>query len=180
MTQVSSSRNGALWGPVLMLLASLMLAGSNIPQSLLPTPTQYGGFGMASTILIGQNWGRKDVEGARLVFGTATGSFLIVSVADSGGRGSLQRRDPVRRHVGRREQLAGRDSLYHVVHDPPAAEEVVATPALELESGTGQRALDKTVDPVELRIEGHDHEGVAEREMVLFAGEEIVRIHCGI
>jgi len=32
-----------------MLLASLALAGSNIPQSLLPTPTQYGGFGMAST-----------------------------------------------------------------------------------------------------------------------------------
>jgi drug/metabolite transporter (DMT)-like permease len=32
-----------------MILASLALAGSNIPQSLLPTPTQYGGFGMAST-----------------------------------------------------------------------------------------------------------------------------------
>ncbi len=50
MSQLSSvSRNGALLGPVLMLLASLALAGSNIPQSLLPTPTQYGGFGMAST-----------------------------------------------------------------------------------------------------------------------------------
>ena len=31
------------------------------------------GFGMASTILIGQAWGRKDVDGARRVFGTATG-----------------------------------------------------------------------------------------------------------
>lgn len=51
MSQLSSSSspNGAVWGPVLMLLASLTLAGSNIPQSLLPTPAQYGGFGMAST-----------------------------------------------------------------------------------------------------------------------------------
>ena len=50
MSQLSStSRNGLVWGPILMLLASLALAGSNIPQSLLPTPEQYGGFGMAST-----------------------------------------------------------------------------------------------------------------------------------
>jgi S-adenosylmethionine uptake transporter len=50
MSQLSStSRNGLVWGPILMLLASLALAGSNIPQSLLPTPQQYGGFGMAST-----------------------------------------------------------------------------------------------------------------------------------
>src|SRR5918911_1883098 len=38
------------------------------------------GFGMASTILIGQSWGRKDVEGARRVFGTAGGSFLLVTI----------------------------------------------------------------------------------------------------
>ena len=31
------------------------------------------GFGMASTILIGQAFGRKDVDGARRVFGTAIG-----------------------------------------------------------------------------------------------------------
>src|SRR3569833_1757388 len=50
MSQLSSTtRSGAGWGPILMLLASLALAGSNIPQSLLPTPAQYGGFGMAST-----------------------------------------------------------------------------------------------------------------------------------
>lgn len=50
MSQLSStSRTGLVWGPILMLLASLALAGSNIPQSLLPTPEQYGGFGMAST-----------------------------------------------------------------------------------------------------------------------------------
>jgi S-adenosylmethionine uptake transporter len=50
MSQISSpSRNGAVLGPILMLLASLALAGSNLPQSLLPTPPQYGGYGMAST-----------------------------------------------------------------------------------------------------------------------------------
>lgn len=38
------------------------------------------GFGMASTILIGQAWGRKDVDQARKVFGTAGGSFLMVTI----------------------------------------------------------------------------------------------------
>jgi len=38
------------------------------------------GFGMASTILIGQAWGRKDVEAARRVFGTATGGFAVIAV----------------------------------------------------------------------------------------------------
>src|SRR6058998_1134177 len=38
------------------------------------------GFGMASTILIGQAWGRKDVDGARRVFGTASGGFAVVTV----------------------------------------------------------------------------------------------------
>ena len=50
MSQLSSiSRNSVVTGAVLMLPASVALAGSNIPQSLLPTPVQYGGFGMAST-----------------------------------------------------------------------------------------------------------------------------------
>jgi len=39
------------------------------------------GFGMASTILIGQAWGRRDVDNARHVFGTAMGGFLLVSIA---------------------------------------------------------------------------------------------------
>src|SRR3954452_1152557 len=38
------------------------------------------GFGMASTILIGQAWGRRDVDDARRVFGTATGGFAVVTV----------------------------------------------------------------------------------------------------
>src|SRR3954447_4905925 len=38
------------------------------------------GFGMASTILIGQAWGRKDVDGARKIFGTAGGSFALITI----------------------------------------------------------------------------------------------------
>ena len=38
------------------------------------------GFGMASTILIGQAWGRKDVDGARKIFGTMSGVFALIAV----------------------------------------------------------------------------------------------------
>jgi putative MATE family efflux protein len=38
------------------------------------------GFGMASTILIGQAWGRKDVDEARRVFGTTSGSFAVITI----------------------------------------------------------------------------------------------------
>ena len=38
------------------------------------------GFGMASTILVGQAWGRKDIDQARRVFGTAGGSFLLITI----------------------------------------------------------------------------------------------------
>lgn len=50
MSQLSSSSlQRPMLGALLMLCASLALAGTNIPQSLLPTPPEYGGFGMAST-----------------------------------------------------------------------------------------------------------------------------------
>lgn len=39
------------------------------------------GFGMASTILIGQNMGRRDVDAVRRVLGTSLGLFTMVSVA---------------------------------------------------------------------------------------------------
>ena len=38
------------------------------------------GFGMAATILVGQAWGRKDIDQARRVFGTAGGSFLLITI----------------------------------------------------------------------------------------------------
>src|SRR3954464_1336653 len=39
------------------------------------------GFGMAATILIGQAFGRRDIDAARRVLGTAIGSFVFVSFA---------------------------------------------------------------------------------------------------
>lgn len=38
------------------------------------------GFGMAATILIGQSWGRGDVDGARRAFGTALGLVFAISL----------------------------------------------------------------------------------------------------
>lgn len=50
MSQISSTamRNAAV-GAAFMLAASLAFAGANVLQSVLPTPLEYGGFGMAST-----------------------------------------------------------------------------------------------------------------------------------
>ena len=38
------------------------------------------GFSMATSILVGQAWGRGDVDGARRAIGTATGFFILVSM----------------------------------------------------------------------------------------------------
>src|SRR6476620_11399174 len=38
------------------------------------------GFGMAATVLIGQAFGRKDIDGARRVVGTTMGFFFFVSI----------------------------------------------------------------------------------------------------
>src|SRR4051794_21577068 len=38
------------------------------------------GFGMAATILVGQAFGRKDIEQARRVVGTTAGGFLLITV----------------------------------------------------------------------------------------------------
>jgi len=38
------------------------------------------GFGMAATVLIGQAFGRRDIDGARRVVGTAIGFLLLVSI----------------------------------------------------------------------------------------------------
>src|ERR1700761_407404 len=37
------------------------------------------GFGLAATILVGQNMGKRDIEAARRAMGTAVGLFVIVS-----------------------------------------------------------------------------------------------------
>lgn len=50
MNHVSSStKSSAAAGATFMLVAALAFAGTNVLQSVLPTPVEYGGFGMAST-----------------------------------------------------------------------------------------------------------------------------------
>ena len=50
MNQVSSApRTSAATGAFFMIAASLAFAGSNLLQSALPTPVEYGGYGMSST-----------------------------------------------------------------------------------------------------------------------------------
>lgn len=50
MNQISSSSHvGATSGAVFMLCASLAFAGANTLQAVLPTPAEYGGYGMSST-----------------------------------------------------------------------------------------------------------------------------------
>ena len=48
MNQVSSAQH-ATTGALLMIAASVAFAGSNVLQTILPTPADYGGFGMSST-----------------------------------------------------------------------------------------------------------------------------------
>jgi drug/metabolite transporter (DMT)-like permease len=49
MNHVSSSTNPAATGAAFMLVAAVAFAGTNVLQSVLPTPVEYGGYGMAST-----------------------------------------------------------------------------------------------------------------------------------
>lgn len=50
MSQISSaSANAATLGAIFMVTASVAFAGTNVLQSVLPTPLEYGGYGMNST-----------------------------------------------------------------------------------------------------------------------------------
>lgn len=50
MNQVSSATpNAAVTGAILMITAAVAFAGANVLQSVLPTPVDYGGYGMSST-----------------------------------------------------------------------------------------------------------------------------------
>src|SRR3954454_16329305 len=81
-SSILQSLNGtinAIWvGRFLGESALAATSNSNIVMFLL-TSFVFG-FGMASTILIGQAWGRKDVDGARRVFGTAAGAFALITI----------------------------------------------------------------------------------------------------
>ena len=49
MNQISSTSSAATSGALFMVLASITFAGTNVLQSVLPTPAEWGGFGMSST-----------------------------------------------------------------------------------------------------------------------------------
>ncbi|OEO30359.1 hypothetical protein VW23_021700 [Devosia insulae DS-56] len=54
MSQVSSTTksSAATAGATFMLVAAMAFAGSNLLQSVLPTPVEYGGYGMSSTGMV--------------------------------------------------------------------------------------------------------------------------------
>ena len=59
---------------------SALAATSNANMVMFLLTAFVFGFGMAATILIGQAWGRKDVDAARRIFGTAAGSFGVITI----------------------------------------------------------------------------------------------------
>src|SRR5947199_10139351 len=60
---------------------SALAATSNANMVMFLLMSFVFGFGMAATILIGQAFGRRDIDAARRVVGTAVGALLFVSIA---------------------------------------------------------------------------------------------------
>ena len=59
---------------------SALAATSNANMVMFLLTAFVFGFGMAATILVGHAWGRRDVDGARRVFGSAMGAFAVVTI----------------------------------------------------------------------------------------------------
>src|SRR6478736_10375296 len=81
-SSILQSLNGtvnAIWVGRLLGEGSLA-ATSNANMVMFLLTAFVFGFGMASTILLGQAWGRRDVDQARRIFGTAGGTFLLVTI----------------------------------------------------------------------------------------------------
>src|SRR4029079_1378659 len=57
-----------------------LAATSNANMVMLLLTAFVFGFRIASALLIGQYWGRRDVEEARKIFGTAAGAFGIITI----------------------------------------------------------------------------------------------------
>ena len=76
---LNSSVNAVWVGRLLGEDALAATSNANIVMFLL-TSFVFG-FAMASSILIGQAFGRHDIDGARRVIGTASGAFIVLGVA---------------------------------------------------------------------------------------------------
>ena len=59
---------------------SALSATSNASNILFLAYSAFLGFGMATTVLVGQYIGRKDIDGARRAFGAAIGLFLAITI----------------------------------------------------------------------------------------------------
>ncbi|TCP33625.1 MATE family efflux transporter [Sphingomonas sp. BK235] len=85
-SSVLQSLNGsinAIWiGQFLGERALAATTNANIIMFLLVAAVF--GFGMAATILIGQNMGRRDMDAVRRVLGTSVGLFALLSLATTG------------------------------------------------------------------------------------------------
>lgn len=85
-SSVLQSLNGsinAIWiGQFLGERALAATTNANIIMFLLVAAVF--GFGMASTIMVGQNMGRRDVDAVRRVLGTSLGLFTLLSIATVG------------------------------------------------------------------------------------------------
>jgi putative MATE family efflux protein len=83
LSSILQSLNGSInsvW--VGRLLGETALAATSNANMVMFLLTSFVfGIAMASSILIGQAFGRKDVEGARRVIGTATGAFVVLGFA---------------------------------------------------------------------------------------------------
>ena len=59
---------------------SALSATSNASNVLFLAYSAFFGFGMATTVLVGQHIGRKDIDSARRAFGAAIGLFLAITI----------------------------------------------------------------------------------------------------
>jgi len=83
LSSILQSLNGSInsvW--VGRLLGETALAATSNANMVMFLLTSFVfGIAMASSILIGQSFGRRDIEGARRVIGTATGAFVFLGLA---------------------------------------------------------------------------------------------------
>jgi putative MATE family efflux protein len=81
-TNILQSLNGsvnAIWVGR-FLGESALAATSNANLVMFLMLAAIFGFGIAATILVGQNMGRRDIEGVRRAMGTSVGSFTLLSI----------------------------------------------------------------------------------------------------
>jgi len=75
MNQNASTTSAATLGAAFMLVAAVAFAGTNVLQSVLPTPVEYGGYGMASTGMAFWQYAIAGVLSLPLIFRIGLGNL---------------------------------------------------------------------------------------------------------